>query len=253
MLQLLLVLIPIALVDAASLTPLALVPLMTLMAGPRPHRTVAALFAGLYISYFAMGLGFVFGMGRAFDRLNAWVAQRWHHPEPVDFLFELVLGLALLIAGLRIAEKRQAKQEGRQLASGVSPAAAFGFGFMLNVVGFPGAVPFFAAADQIFRADPPPLVTVALVAVYVAVFLLPLGLIVLLRVLLGARGDAVMAAIKAYFDTWGRRVILVLMLVLGLLLTVDAVLYFLRGEPLAPIGWPVAPAEASVCFPRSLC
>jgi hypothetical protein len=114
-------------------------------------------------------------------------------------------------------------------------------------------VPFFAAADQIFRADPPPLVTVALVAVYVAVFLLPLALIVLLRVLLGARGDAVMAAIKAFFDTWGRRVILVLMLVLGLLLTVDAVLYFLRGAPLAPIGWPVAPAEASVCFPRSLC
>ena len=68
-------------------------------------------------------VGFVFGMGRAFDRLNAWVAQRWHHPEPVDFVFELVLGLALLIAGLRIAEKRQAKQEGRQLASGVSPAA----------------------------------------------------------------------------------------------------------------------------------
>ena len=37
------------------------------------------------------------------------------------------LALVLLIAGLRIAEKRQAKQKGKQLASGVSPAAAFGF------------------------------------------------------------------------------------------------------------------------------
>ena len=98
MLQLLPVLIPIALVDAASLTPLALVPLMTLMAGPRPYRNVAALFVGLYISYFAMGLGFVFGMGRVFDRLNAWVAHRWHHPEPVDFGLELALGLVLLLA-----------------------------------------------------------------------------------------------------------------------------------------------------------
>jgi cytochrome c biogenesis protein CcdA len=221
-----------------SITPLALVPLMTLLAGPRPYRTVAALFAGLYISYFGMGLAFVFGLGRVFDRLNAWASHRWHHPEPIDFVFELVLGLVLVFFGLRIAERRKAKQEGKQLAQGVSPAAAFGFGFMLNVVGFPGAVPFFAAADQILRADPPPLTIVVLVAVYVAVFLVPLGLVVLLRALLGARGDGVLAAVKGFFDTWGRRVILVLMLILGLLMTVDAALYFLRGAPLVPIGWP---------------
>lgn len=238
MTELLLVLIPIALVDATSVTPLGLVPLATILAGRRPYGTALAFLGGLYVSYFLMGIGFVLGLSRVFMRLNAWAAHRWNHPEPMDFGLEILLGLIMVVAGLKIADKRRAKQEGKQLSAGVSPAAAFGFGIMINVVGFPGALPFFAAADQILRADPPVISIIALVAIYVVVFLLPLGLIVAVRALLGSRGDAFMARIKAFFDTWGRRIIIVLLLVLGLLLTFDGTLYFLRSEPLVPLGWP---------------
>ena len=238
MFELMAILAPIALIDSTSVIPLALVTLINLLAGKRPYLTSFAFLAGLFLSYLAMALGFLFGLSAVLERLNAWASYRWNHPEPVDFAVEILLGLVLLFFGLKITEKRQAKSGGRKLEAGVSPAAAFGFGVMVNVVGFPGAVPYFAAADRIVQAGLPAFEAFLAVVFYVVVFVLPLTLIVVLRAVLGSRMDGVMLAIKGFFDTWGKRLVLVLLILLGLFLLVDGGLYFLRGEPLVPIGYP---------------
>jgi cytochrome c biogenesis protein CcdA len=238
MLELLAVLAPIALIDSTSVTPLALVTLINLLAGSRPYQAAAGFLGGLFVSYLAMALAFLFGLSAVLTRLNAWASHRWHHPEPVDFALEVVIGLVMLIFGLKITEKRQARSGERQLEAGVSPAAAFGFGCLINVVGFPGALPYFAAADRIVQADLPALQSVLAVVFYVAVFVLPLTIIVVLRAVLGTRMDVVMLAIKGFFDTWGKRLLLVLLILLGLFLVADGLIYFLRGEPLLPIGFP---------------
>jgi cytochrome c biogenesis protein CcdA len=238
MLELLVVIAPIALIDSTSMTPIALVPLATILGGKRPYPTALAFLLGLFVSYLAMALGFLFGLSAVLVRVNAWVSHRWNNPEPADFAFEILLGLVMLVFGFRIAEKRRKKSGGREIKEGVTPAAAFGFGFVLNTVGFPGALPYFAAADQIVQADLSwPAATLAVVF-YVAVFVLPLSVIVLLRALLGTRMDGVIQAIKGFFDTWGKRLVIVTLLLLGLFLVVDGAAYFLRGEPLIPIGYP---------------
>jgi hypothetical protein len=229
---------PIAVVDSTSITPLALVPLATILAGKRPYGTAIAFLLGLFLSYMAMALGFLFGLGAILERVNAWVSYRWHNPEPADFGFEILVGLVMLVFGARIMEKRKEKSGGREIKEGVTPAAAFGFACMLNVVGFPGALPYFAAADQIVQADLPVTGAVLAVTFYVTVFVLPLSVIVILRAVLGSRMDGVMQAIKRFFDTWGKRLIMILLILLGLLLIVDGSLYFLLGEPLVPIGFP---------------
>ena len=73
---------------------------------------------------------------------------------------------------------------------------------------------------------------------YVLLFVLPLTGIVLLRALLGSRGDAFMRRIQGFFDTWGRRVLIVLLITLGLVMIADSAAYLLRSRPLIPIGWP---------------
>lgn len=236
--ELLTAILPIALVDSTSITPIALVPLATLLAGRRAYTTSFAFLAGLYVSYFAFAVATVFGLSPVFDRLNAWTAHRWHHPEPVDFLFELVIGVVLVVVALRTARGRPPRGSAREVQTGATPAAAFGFAFMLNVVGFPGAVPWFAALDQILRCDPTTSQAVVAITAYVTVFVLPLTAVVLLKAVLGDRGDAFLAAVKRFFDIWGRRALVVVFLLLGLLMTVDAGLYVLRGSPLLPIGWP---------------
>jgi len=236
--ELLAVILPIALVDSASITPLALVPVATLLAGKRPYLTSASFLVGLYVSYFVMAVASMFGLSAVFTRLNTWAEHRWHHPEPVDFLLELVIGLLLLVVVLRIARGRSVRKSGREMQSGATPAAAFGFACLLNLVGFPGALPWFAALDQILRFDPPAAQQALAVAAYVGVFVMPLTALVLLRAALGERGDAFMAAVQRFFDVWGRRVVIVLFLLLGLVMTVDGAIYLARGAPLIPIGWP---------------
>lgn len=238
MTELLPVLASISLVDSTSVTPLGIVPLTSMLAGPRPYLTAGAFLTGLFVSYLGMGLAFLFGLSAVFMRLNTWLSHRWNHPEPADFLLELGLGIVLLVAGAKVADKRRTRQETRTETRGSGPGAAFGLGIMINVVGFPGALPFFAAADQILRADPTAGGTVLLNLWYVVVFLIPLALLVLLRRLLGDRGDTIMARVKSFFDVWGRRLGIVLLLTLGLLMTLDAALYLVRGAPLVPIGWP---------------
>ncbi len=235
MLQLLAILTPIALIDSSSVTPLSLVPLASMLAGQRPYRTAFAFLGGLFVSYWGMGLAFVFGLSAVFMRLNAWLSHRWHNPEPADFMLEVLLGLVLLFFGLRIALKRQAKTRERKVPEEISASSAFGFGVMINVVGFPGALPFFAAADQILRGDPPPLMIVLAVTYYAALFTLPLTAIVLIRALAGARGDALMAAVQTFFDKWGRRFLMIALLLLGAVMVVDGVTY-LMGKPIIPVG-----------------
>jgi cytochrome c biogenesis protein CcdA len=238
MLDLLTILAPIALIDSTSVIPLALVTLINLLAGKRPFLASFAFLAGLFVSYLAMALGFLFGLSAVLERLNAWASYRWNHPQSVDFAVEVLLGLIMLFFGMKITEKRQEKSGGRELKAGVTPAAAFGFGCLVNVVGFPGALPYFAAADRIVQANLPNMEAFLAVVFYVVVFVLPLTTIVLSRAVLGTRMDGPMLAIKGFFDTWGKRIILVLLILLGLLLVLDGVVYFLRGEPVVPIGYP---------------
>jgi hypothetical protein len=236
------VLASIALVDSTTVTPLSLVPLATMLAGRKPYATAGMFLVGLYVSYMIMALAFLFGLSKVMDRLNAWAGYRWNNPEPWDFGFEILLGIVLLVFGLRIMEKRREKTAGRQVREGASPWAAFGFAFMINVVGFPGAVPYFAAADRINQAALSAPDAVLAVAWYVGIFVAPLTALVILRAVLGQRMDGIMTTIKIFFDTWGKRVMVVAMVLLGLFLVIDGILYFVSGSPLVPIGWPGSPS-----------
>ncbi len=240
MVELIPVLTPIALIDSTSITPLALVPLIQVLSGPRGYRTAGAFLLGLYVSYLAMALAFLFGLSAVFLRLGDWLAHRWHYPEPLDFALELLVGLALLYFALRRRDPRKTRTEGKELEGAVTPWQAFGFACVLNVVGFPGALPYFAAADAIMRADLPAFDAALAVAYYCTVFLMPLAAIVGLRAVLGRRGDAFMSAVSGFIGVWGKRILMTLMFLLGLLMMVDASFYWLRGAPLVPIGWPGA-------------
>ena len=62
------ILLPIALVDSLSMTPLGLVALTSILAGPRRYATAFGLLSGLFFSYLIMALAFLFG-------LSAFLAQ----------------------------------------------------------------------------------------------------------------------------------------------------------------------------------
>ena len=69
---------------------------------------------------------------------------------------------------------------------------------------------------------------------YNIVFVTPLVAIVALRLILGERSQRILDAVKRFFDSWGPRLIVALLLVFGVVLLVDGIGWFL-GYPLIPV------------------
>ena len=60
----------------------------------------------------------------------------------------------MLIFGYRLTATRR-KERSRKAEESTSPGGAFALGFFLIATGMPGALPYFAAIDQMLRADLP--------------------------------------------------------------------------------------------------
>ena len=140
---------------------------------------------------------------------------------------------AACVFGLRIARARRSRGE-RSASGGMTPLRAFAAGAGLTVVGMPVAIPYFAAIDLVLRADVVLVRQLGALLYYNLVFVAPLAAIVALRLVLGERGARILDAVKRFFDTWGQRVIVALLMGLGVVLVVDGIGWFL-GLPLIPV------------------
>jgi hypothetical protein len=233
MVALLLLLAPIGLLDSTSIIPLCIVPIIALLAGPRPLLGASALILGVFAVYLACGLLVLFGLQSAFDAIDAYVIRLWKDPSTEELVFQIVLGLVACAFGFRlVANRARGRQEAPSAA--MTPAQAWLAGAGLTIVGLPGAVPYFAAIDLVLRADVALARQLAALVYYNAVFVAPLFAIVALRLVLGGRGDRVLDAVKRFFDTWGHRVIVALLFILGAVLVADGIGWFL-GWPLIPV------------------
>ena len=233
MVELLIVLTPIGLLDSTSMIPMCIVILVVLLAGPRPLLRSSALIVGIFVIYVASGLLIFLGLQSVFDEISAYTLRLWQNPETEELIFQAVIGAVLLAFGVRIATARKSRTE-KPVASDMTAAQAFLAGAGLMIVGLPGAVPYFAAIDLILRAEVTLLQRMLAFGYYNFVFVTPLVAIVALRLILGERSTGILDAVKRFFDSWGQRLIVALLLILGVVLLVDGIGWFL-GHPLIPV------------------
>ncbi len=233
MAELVLVLTPIALLDSTSIIPLCIVILVILLGGPSPLFRSTALLAGIFVTYLVCGLLVLFGLQSVFDAINAYALKVWQDPNTEELVFQILIGFVLLVLGLRIARARGQQTEEKALTA-MTARQAFLAGAGMTLVGLPGAVPYLAAIDLILRSDQTTRQEVMVLVVYNIVFIAPLAAIVALRLVLGERSQRLLHNIRGFFDRWGQRLIVSLMLVLGALLIMDGVGWFL-GTPLIPV------------------
>lgn len=233
MAALILVLTSIALLDSTSIVPLCIAPLVALLAGDRPFLGAASLLFGIFVVYLGFGILVLLGLGAIFDQINEWVGTLWREPETIEIWLQIAIGVVLLAFGYRMANARQSRGE-RGASLVMSPVQGFTLGAGLTLVGLPGAVPFFAAADQILRADLSIPGGIAALLYYNLVFLFPLATIVGVRIFFKRQSESIFAAISRFFDVWGRRLIIALLILLGAILTIDGI-GWLIGSPLIPV------------------
>lgn len=234
MTTLLLILTPISVLDSMSVVPLCIVPLAILLGGRQPLAGSLMFIAGIVVTYLPFGLLLLFGLDTAFDALGQMLVDYWYkEPDTLDLILQIVIGLVMLAFGYRMASARESHGE-RGATADMAPGQAFVLAAMLNVTGMWGALPYFAAIDQILRADLSAVSMVFVLVYYNLVFCLPLLAFIALRYALGKRADRLFQAATRFFTRWGRRLITVILLVLGLVLIVDGIGWFL-GSPLIPV------------------
>lgn len=230
MTELLPILTTIGLLDAVSIVSLAVVPLLAALGSERPGASAWSLLAGLFVPYYAFGLLLTLGLSGLFDTLTERFDRWLYAPDSLDMLLQGLIGVISLSFGFKLANSRT-NQDDRGAGDTVAPSGAFGIGFALTIVGLPGAVPYFAAIDQLLRADLATSSTMVSLAYYNVVCASPLMLIMLIRSLLGAGSDAFFAALADWLARFAHRALVVLLLLLGAAMTIDT-LAWLHGHPL---------------------
>ena len=230
--QLLAVLTPIALLNSLWILPSGITGVAASLGARKPILTASAFIAGRLVPHFTFGLLLAIGLDSAFDRIKVWVRHLWREPDTLVVVLQLVIGAVMVVFGSRLSRASQQRPHVAP-STPMTPIRAFSVSAGLTLIGLPGALMYFAAIDQILRADVTALGIVKALLFYNVVFLLPLMLIVLSRGLLGTRSDPLFGAVARFFERRGKQLMFVALLGLGVVLTVDAIGWFL-GLPLLP-------------------
>ena len=223
MVELIAILTPILLVDVLNAVLLAA---MIFVAGSsRPVANSSALLLGHTIAYMLVGIVALFGVEKLMARLA--------NPQPVDFLFELLLGLACLYGAF--ASRGGGASEEHNPGGELSPIRCLAYGGVINLLGAPFALPYIAAINQILQADLGLDGSLGVLLVYNLAYALPFALVPVLVALMGDDARPLLEKFNAWIARGADLLMPWLMLALGLYLLADGITYFVTGEPL-PVG-----------------
>jgi cytochrome c biogenesis protein CcdA len=235
--SLLLIIVPIALMDSTSMIPLSVMPLAALLGSRRPLLGAGGFLSGIFIVYLAAGVLLLFGIDALFEAIERPLARWYNQPTELELWLQIVVGAVLVVFGSRIAGARQKKRDDSRGNDTMTPWQGFVLGVVLIVIGVPGAFPYFGAIDQILSADLDFTGNLLALLSYNVAFILPLASPVVIKLLFPDRSQAIFEALTTWAERWGRRLVVVVLLVVGVLLVADGIA-FLGGYPLLPIGDP---------------
>jgi cytochrome c biogenesis protein CcdA len=107
---------------------------------------------------------------------------------------------------------------------------AFSFGALVNLIGIPFALPYFAAIDQLLKSGLDTLGVVIGLLAYNLAYALPFALIPVLTAIMGDRSKPILARINGLMEKASDVIMPILLLAIGLALLLDSVWYFVHGE-----------------------
>ncbi len=224
MTELLPALLPILLVDV--LNPVLFAMLVFAAGSSKPVVNSLSMLAGHTVAYFAAGIVVSLGI----EQLSARLAE----PQRIDFVISGILALGLVWAAL--STKKSGAPEASEPDWELMPLFCFGFGAILNFIGIPFALPYFAAVDQILKADLAVAESLLALVAYNALYALPFLSVPVATAIVGDRAQPFLQRINQFIERAADLLMPWVFLLLGLALVADSAAYFLTGEGLIDYG-----------------
>jgi len=215
------VLFPILLADVVN--PVLFAFMVYAVGTERPLTNSTAVLLGHTATYLSFGIA----LGFAFET----IAERLANPKSVDFGLGLLVGLLLLWVAWRSsrADKNQKSEPGVER---LTPLKAFGIGAVINIIGLPFALPYFAALDQILKADLSVTDSVLTLMGYNLAYAAPFVVVPALSLLMGEKSRPLLARINERVDRVSAFLMPLMLFLVGAAMVADAVRYFAVGEGL---------------------
>ncbi len=214
------VLFPILLTDVVNPVLFAF---MVFAAGTdRPVLLSSSMLLGHTAAYFGAGIVLALFM----EKIAAYFAS----PHAVDFVIGLILGLVLI--WLALQSKKDTGKRPDEDTPQLTVLSAFGFGAVINFIGIPFAVPYFAAIDQVLKADYSATQAVLALISYNLAYALPFAMVPVLSAVMGEGAKPILAKINAGLDRVSGFLMPLLLGIIGLALVADAITYFVSGSGL---------------------
>jgi cytochrome c biogenesis protein CcdA len=211
------VLIPILLSDV--LNPVLFTFMVYAAGSKRPVATSSAMLVGHTVAYMTCGVVLAYSIEQLSTRLA--------NPKTIDFIIEFLIACALIWLALR-TRKDSGKRPDDQTPE-FTVWKAFTFGAVVNLIGIPFAVPYFAAIDQMLKSELDTTGVLSGLVIYNLAYALPFLLIPLLTAIMGDRSKPILARINGTMEKASEVIMPLLLLLIGLALLVDSLWYFVHG------------------------
>jgi cytochrome c biogenesis protein CcdA len=211
------VLIPILLSDI--LNPVLFTFMVYAAGSKRPVATSSAMLVGHTVAYMTCGVVLAYSIEQLSTRLA--------NPKTIDFIIEFLIACALLWLVLR-TRKDSGKRPDEQTPE-FTIWKAFTFGAVVNLIGIPFAVPYFAAIDQMLKSELDTSGVLTGLVIYNLAYALPFLLIPLLTAIMGDRSKPILARINGTMEKASEVIMPLLLLLIGLALLLDSLWYFVYG------------------------
>jgi len=188
----------------------------------KPIANSTLILAGHTTAYFIAGFGVAYTL--------EIISHRLANPESIDFILGLIIGLLLVYFGFKLFFTKSKIQESKK--QNLTPIKSFLFGMIVNLIGIPFALPYFAVIDQILKSDLEYYNSLLILLVYNITYALPFFLVILFYLFYGEDSKAILEKVKKYIDKISAILMPLLLLGIGLFLIADASKYFLYGTGL---------------------
>lgn len=214
------VLVPILLVDV--LNPV-LFAIMVFAAGSnRPVANSTAILAGHTLAYFVAGVAIAHGMEQISDRLA--------NPQRIDFVISGIVGAGLLL--MVLPTKKNGAPTAAEPEWELSPLKCLGLGAVINFVGIPFALPYFAVVDQLLKADLSTAGSLVVLGIYNLGYALPFVTVPAMVAVSGESAKPLLEKINGFIGKASDMLMPWLFAALGAALVADVIAYFYLGTGL---------------------
>ena len=220
MIDLFAVILPILVVDV--LNPVLFAMMVYAAGSGRPVANSSALLAGHTLAYFIAGVAIAHGMDRISDRLA--------NPQHIDFVISGLVGIGLLF--MVLPTRKKGAPTAAEPEWELTPAKCFGFGAIVNFVGIPFALPYFAVVDQVLKADLSMTGSLAVLGIYNLGYALPFVIVPAMVAVSGESAKPLLEKINGFIGKASDMLMPWLFAALGAALVADAIAYFYLGTGL---------------------